>query len=383
MDNHSNKKISPDKFKRVHLAEERGEELTRPQLSYWKDAWIRLTKNKGAIFGLIVLVFIIFMALVGPFFNDYDIEEANYDAAYLPPKIQGLGWLGFDGYQTYEVQGATEEEAIQRGMEGYELEEQYVRSKEVVLTPEESDDGYYTVAIDANAYAAQGFEDEYFWFGTDKMGRDLWTRIWKGTQISLYIGFLAAMIDMVIGVLYGGVSGYYGGRTDNIMQRIIEVLSGIPNLVIVILMIILLNPGLLAITIALTITGWIGMARIVRGQVLKLKNQEFILAARTLGANDSRILMKHLIPNVISVIIINTMFTIPSAIFFESFLSFIGLGLQPPIASLGTLIDSAFDSYRVYPYMLLFPAVIISLLMIGFNILADGLRDALDPKMRK
>ncbi|GAA0301272.1 oligopeptide transport system permease protein [Gracilibacillus halotolerans] len=380
MDKETNK-LPKDKFQRVHVEESLGEELSRPQLSYWKDAWIRLRKNKGAIAGLFVLTFIILLALLGPLMNDYGRDEANYDAAYLPPKVKGLEWAGLDGTQVLRLQGTSVDDAVERGLAGYNVEEQHVINVDTVSEPD-SEDPYYTVEVKVDMYEAKGFTDEYFWFGTDNMGRDLWTRIWHGTQISLFIGLLAAFIDMVIGVIYGGVSGYYGGRVDNVMQRIIEVLSGIPNLVIVILMIIVLKPGLIAITIALTITGWIGMARIVRGQVLKLKGQEFILAARTLGASDKGILMKHLIPNVLSVIIINTMFTIPSAIFFESFLSFIGLGLQPPIASLGTLIDMAFDDYRVFPYMLLFPAVIISLLMIGFNVLADGLRDALDPKMR-
>lgn len=375
------KELSQEKFQRVHVEDNLGEELSRPQLSYWKDAWIRLRRNKGAIAGLFVLTFIILLALIGPLMNDYGRDEANYDAAYLPPKVKGLEWAGLDGTQVLRLQGTSVDDAVERGLAGYSIEEQFVQDVNTVSEPD-NDDPYYTVEVKVDMYEAKGFGDEYFWFGTDNMGRDLWTRIWHGTQISLFIGLLAALIDMIIGVIYGGISGYYGGRTDNVMQRIIEVLSGIPNLVIVILMIIVLKPGLIAITIALTITGWIGMARIVRGQVLKLKGQEFILAARTLGASDKGILMKHLVPNVLSVIIINTMFTIPSAIFFESFLSFIGLGLQPPIASLGTLIDMAFDDYRVFPYMLLFPAVIISLLMIGFNILADGLRDALDPKMR-
>lgn len=374
-------KLSKEKFQRVHVEDSLGEELSRPQLSYWKDAWIRLRKNKGAIAGLFVLTFIILLALLGPLMNDYGRDEANYDAAYLPPKVKGLEWAGLDGTQVLRLQGTSEDDAVERGLAGYEIEEKYVQNVETVSEPSE-DDPYYTVEVTVDMYAARGLDDEYFWFGTDNMGRDLWTRIWHGTRISLFIGLLAAFIDMIIGVLYGGISAYYGGKVDNVMQRIIEILTGIPNLVIVILMIIVLKPGLVAITIALTITGWIGMARIVRGQVLKLKGQEFILAARTLGASDKGILMRHLIPNVLSVIIINTMFTIPNAIFFESFLSFIGLGLQPPIASLGTLIDMAFDDYRVYPYMLLFPAVIISLLMIGFNVLADGLRDALDPKMR-
>ncbi|GGM24923.1 peptide ABC transporter permease [Paraliobacillus quinghaiensis] len=379
----NDKKISKDQFQPIELSADKGEELSRPEISYWKDAWIRLRKNKGAITGLIVLIFIVFMALVGPIMNEYAFDEDNYEATNLPPRVEGLEWLGLNGHQSWEVQGETPEAAIENGLTGYEVDEQYLISSEIVEEPTEENNNYYTVEMTVDIYPAKGLQEENYWFGTDKFGRDLWTRIWKGTQISLYIGLLAALIDMVIGVIYGGVSGYYGGRIDNFMQRIIEILTGIPNLVVVILAIIVLDPGILAITIALTITGWTGMARIVRGQVLKLKNQEFVLAARTLGSNDTRILMKHLIPNVTGMIIINTMFTIPSAIFFEAFLSFIGLGLQAPIASLGTLIDSAFDSYRTYPYMLVYPAIIISLLMIGFNILADGLRDALDPKMRK
>jgi oligopeptide transport system permease protein len=187
---------------------------------------------------------------------------------------------------------------------------------------------------------------------------------------------------MVIGVLYGAISGFVGGRTDNIMQRITEILVGIPNLVVVILMIIVLDPGILSITIALTITGWVGMARVVRAQVLKLKQQEYVLAARTLGLPNGKIISKHLIPNLAGVIIINTMFTIPNAIFFEAFLSFIGLGLQPPLASLGTLIDDGFKVLQLYPYQMIIPAIIISLIMVCFNMVADGLRDALDPKMR-
>lgn len=232
-------------------------------------------------------------------------------------------------------------------------------------------------------YEGKGIDERYYWFGTDTLGRDLFTRVWTGTQVSLLIAFIAAVIDMIIGVAYGGISAYYGGRVDNVMQRIIEILIGIPNLVIVILMIMILDAGIISIIIALSITGWTGMARIVRGQVLRLKNQEFVLASRTLGASNTRILTKHLIPNTLGMIIINTMFTIPTAIFFEAFLSFIGLGLQSPFASLGTLINDGFKSLQINPYIMIFPAIVISLIMIGFNIVADGLRDALDPKMRK
>src|SRR5690606_12096629 len=195
--------------------------------------------------------------------------------------------------------------------------------------------------------------------------------------------FVAALLDLVIGVAYGGISGYYGGRVDNVMQRIIEILSGIPSLVVILLMMLILKPGMTSIIIALVITGWTGMARIVRGEVLKLKSQEFVLAAKTLGTSDGKIIRKHLIPNISGIIIVNTMFTIPSAVFFEAFLSFIGLGIAPPKASLGSLIDIGFDNMQIYPYMLVFPAALLSIIMIAFNILGDGLRDAFDPKMHK
>jgi oligopeptide transport system permease protein len=166
------------------------------------------------------------------------------------------------------------------------------------------------------------------------------------------------------------------------MQRIVEILYGIPNLVIVILMIMVMEPGITAIIIAIALTGWIGMSRIVRGQVLKFKNQEFILAARTLGASNIRIIFKHLLPNILAIIVINTMFTVPTAIFFEAFLSFIGLGLQAPNASLGTLINDGYKNIQFQPYILAAPAVVLSILMIAFNLLGDGLRDAFDPKMK-
>ena len=194
---------------------------------------------------------------------------------------------------------------------------------------------------------------------------------------------MAAIVDTVIGVAYGGISAYFGGRTDNIMQRIVEILTGVPNLILIILFILIFDPGVFTIILAMTITGWIGMSRLVRGQILKLKNQEFVLAARTLGASSTRLIFKHLIPNTLGAIIITLMFTIPAAIFFEAFLSFIGIGLQPPQASLGTLINDGYKELRTFPYLLVIPSIIIVLLMVSFNLLADGLRDAFDPKMRK
>lgn len=221
------------------------------------------------------------------------------------------------------------------------------------------------------------------WLGTDKFGRDQWTRIWEGTRISLYIAVLAALLDILIGITYGSISALKGGKVDNFMQRIIEILVGVPNLIIIILLIMIMRPGILTITIAMVITGWVNMARLVRGQIFKLKTQEYILAARALGARNKRIITSHMLPNTMGIIIVNMMFTIPSAIFTEAFLSFIGLGLQEPLASLGVLINDGFQSMRNQFYLLAFPSIVIIGLMVCFNLLADGLRDALDPRLRK
>ncbi|SFS43347.1 ABC transporter permease [Marininema halotolerans] len=221
------------------------------------------------------------------------------------------------------------------------------------------------------------------WFGTDGLGRDIWTRTWYGAGISLLIALLATGFDLLIGVPYGCISGYYGGKVDNWMQRIIEVLYGIPNLIVIILLLLWLKPGIIAIALALGITGWITMARVVRGQMLKLKSQEYVLAARTLGASTRRMLTKHMLPNVLGPVIITVMFSIPTAIFFEAFLAFIGLGIRPPQASLGVLINDGYQVLQLFPYQLFYPALILSLIMLSFNLVGDGLRDALDPKLRQ
>lgn len=219
-------------------------------------------------------------------------------------------------------------------------------------------------------------------FGTDQFGRDQWARIWYGTRISLLIGLVAALLNLFIGVIYGAVSAMIGGRVDAVMQRIIEILVGVPHLIIVILFMMILPPGVGTIVIAMSITGWVNMARLVRAQILKLKNQEFVLAARLLGTRGRKMILKHLVPNTVSVIVIQIMFAIPSAIFTEAFLSFIGVGLAAPKASLGVLINDGYKMLRAAPYMLIFPAVAIILIMVCFSILGDGLRDALDPRMK-
>lgn len=222
-----------------------------------------------------------------------------------------------------------------------------------------------------------------FWFGTDDLGRDIFVRIWAGARISLFIGITAAMIDLIIGVLWGSISGLAGGRVDNIMMRIADVLTAIPYLLVVIVLLVVLQPGLVPMIIALSITGWINMARIVRGEVLSIKNQEYVLAARTLGANTWHLMLKHLIPNALGAILVTMTLTIPSAIFTESFLSYLGLGVPAPSASWGTMASDGNKAIANAPWRLIFPAVFISLTIFAFNAVGDGLRDALDPKLRK
>ncbi|WP_082820833.1 oligopeptide ABC transporter permease [Fictibacillus phosphorivorans] len=337
----SERKLTPDLFRPAQLVTGKSEEISKPSLSFWQDAFRRLKMNKAAMAGLFAIVFIIVFSLIAPSFSKYGVDDQELMRANLPPKIPGLEKVEFLGVNGVDI----------RGVNQYEMK---------------------------NIPA-----DQKFWFGTDVLGRDQWVRVWKGTQISLYIAFLAATIDLIVGVAYGGISAFYGGRVDDTMQRFVEILYGIPNLVVIILFIIILDPGILSITLALVITGWIGMSRIVRAQILSLKNREFVLASKTLGSTNGRLITKHLLPNTLGAIIITSTFTIPGAIFFEAFLSFIGLGIQPPTASLGALISDGFRSLRIYPHLAIYPAAILCVLMISFNLLGDGLRDALDPKMRR
>ncbi|BCJ92523.1 peptide ABC transporter permease [Anaerocolumna cellulosilytica] len=326
------------------------EEIYNTQ-SYFKDIRKRFTANKGAVAGGISILLILLLAIIGPMLSGHTYYSQNITHQNLAPRIKLLEGIGiFDGSETITTSTGT-------------IEQNKYISEDTSITT--------------------GLEEVYYWFGTDVLGRDIFTRTWEGTRISLYIAFVAVMVDMCFGMIYGLISGYFGGRTDMIMQRFAEILNGIPTLVIVTLLILVFQPGLLTITIALAITGWIGMSRIARAQVLKLKEQEFILASKTLGAKDFFIIFKEILPNIFGQLIVMSMFSIPNAIFTEAFLAFIGLGVPQPLASLGSLISDAFKSFTTHPYMIVFPVIVLGIIMLSFNLMADGLRDAFDPKMKE
>lgn len=304
--------------------------------SYLKDVWAHFKKNKGAILGLIIIVLIILFAIIGPMVSGYASEAIDQAQQSMPPRIQLLEKIGiFNG--------------VERGN---------------------------------NVYVQRGLTGVYHWFGTDTNGRDLFTRVWEGTRVSLIIAVSAALIDIVIGMSYGLISGYFGGKIDMVMQRFAEILNGIPTLVTVTLLGLVLPGGIATIIFALMITGWIGMSRIARAEMLKLKESEYVLASKTLGAKSFSIIFKDIMPNIFGQLIIMSMFSIPNAIFTEAFLSFVGLGIQPPQASLGSLISDGYKSMTIHPYIMIAPIVVLALLMLSFNLFADGIRDAFDPNQK-
>lgn len=340
-----NIKFLPDDFELKSDKSQTQIDQNFASVSYWKEVRIRFFSNKSAVIASIAIIIIMILAFAGPHFNKYSYSEQNLEQKNYAPRIPGLEKLKiFDGDERLKTTS-----------------------------------GYKKV----NLYEQNGDNQTYYWFGSDTLGRDIWTRTWMGTRVSLYISIVAVLIDMIIGLSFGLISGYFGGIVDSVMQRFAEIVNGIPRLVIVTLLMLILKPGIATIIFALMITEWIGMSRIARAEMLNLKEREFVLASKTLGAKNISIIMREILPNINGQVITQTMFSIPTAIFTEAFLSFVGLGIPVPQCSLGSLISDAFNSFTTHPYQIIPPILVLAILMLSFNILADGLREALDPKFKE
>ncbi len=349
-------------------------------IGFFKDAWRRLISKKTTIVSMIVLCILVFGSLIFPLISPYQYnkqvladEFSISEVKELPPRFPGLEKLGIAN-GTVEVQ-LDEDSLKQYDKDFYTI----VEEKSTVLGKS------YVVELDY--YEALGLKggdnNKYFFFGTDNLGRDYWTRVWYGGRISLFVGLVATLINITIGIVWGGVAGFFGGsKVDIIMMRSAEILYSIPTLVWVTLLSLIFTAGLKAILISLAITGWIGTAQLVRSQFLKLRGQEFVLASRTLGASNIRLITKHLFPNIVGQIVVLLTVMIPGAIFYEAFLAFIGLGVQPPVPSIGILINDGRLTIQTLPRMIIYPSIFISFLMLSIQLLSNGLRDALDPRMK-
>ena len=338
-----NLKVTSEDFQALPKEEELdAEKIAAPSLTFTQDAWRRLKKNKGAVVSLIIIVIMMVVAFGStPFINHSELVKSAPQYANLPAKIPGVNINGLNG-------------KLKQG------------------------------GVWVDQYKANNVPDgKYFVLGTDYLGHSLAQRIIYGTKISLIVAVVATFFDLTIGVSYGIISGWKGGMVDNVMQRIIEIISSIPSLVIVVLMLLVFKPGMTSIICAIAISSWTTMARMIRAETMQLKSQEYVLAARTLGESPVKIAIKHLVPNLSSIIIIQTMYTIPSAIFFEAFLSFIGIGISAPETSLVVLLNDGQKNFQFLPYQMWYPSIVLCVLMISFNLLGDGLRDAFDPKTRR
>ena len=341
--------IDLSKFEKATEEEKRQQDVMSESTTFFKDGMRKLMRNPLAVMSIIVLILLIGIIVVAPHIVPYSYSEI------------------------ISVEGRRDKTA--KNLKPFEYSENEL------------------------AYIEKGGEVFPHIMGTDAMCRDYFIRVVYGTRVSLSVGLFASVIVLIIGLLYGSISGYMGGKVDLIMMRIVDIIYSLPDMFVIILLSVVLDETLkpmlegtvlqkigvnmISLFIVYGMLYWVGMARLVRGQILTIKNYEYILAAKTTGAKSSRIIMKHIIPNCVSVIFISTALQIPSAIFTESYLSFIGLGVQSPMPSLGSLANSAREGLQSYPYKLIFPAIVICLIVLSFNLLGDGLRDAFDPKLKK
>ena len=427
-------------FEPATLAERESVVEKHKSVSYWRDAWRRFRSNTVSMVALFVFILILLFAFLGPARIPYDYEQQYRTAQKLAPfeyseeeqAIQNLA-KHVDGFYATTLQAGSMT-AIRKGNyvihadgRDYAFTVSKAIEKSVLVYRKDAEeplvlvkiknleaDGTWneSTPIETTDTPAEGAAEISLVksifphvFGTDSAGRDLMARTMFGARVSIIIGIAAALIVLVIGSVYGSISGLAGGKTDFIMMRFVELIYSIPEVLIVLLLqVVLKDPlqawfdanktgfvgalgdlgsGIVSIFITFALLYWVTMGRIVRGQVLQLKKQEYVTAATALGASNWRIIRRHLLPNAIGALVITTCLQIPSAIFLESFLSFLGLGVSAPMASLGSLCSDALESITLYPYRLVFPAIILTLIVLTLNLIGDGLRDALDPRLKK
>ncbi len=298
----------------------------------------RFFAQKSAVAGLVILAILVLLAIIGPYISGHSYDDQVLERSNLAPRVPGLASIGIlDGSETlYKTDGE----------------------------------------IKVNRYEELGITDEYYIFGTDSLGRDMFARAFMGLRISLLIAFAATAINLIIGMNYGIISGYFGGMTDIIMQRVIDVIGSIPTLVVVTLLMLVLQPGMGSIILALMLSGWIEMSRIARAEVMKVKELEYVQAARTLGAAHRHIIFREIMPNITGKLVTQIMLSIPAAVFLEAFLSFVGIGMPAGSCSLGTMLTDGFSNVLLHLYKLLPAAFIMILLMIGCHLAAQGLKKA-------
>lgn len=366
------------------------EKIYGENTTFSQDVWRRFRSNKPALIGVCTIVLLMIFAFIGPIFTHHTYDGQNLDYANMPPRLSLVRYgdnlyyitgnmrvikVSEDGKLLGAVTKVKEDEAkkeIYLDDEGKEITLSYQKKPATIL----NDQGK-RLKKGVNLWNKENL------LGTDALGRDILARLMYGSRISLIVAFVATVVNLVIGILYGGISGYIGGMTDNLMMRVVDIISTIPLTLYVILIMVFLENGFVSIVVALSMVYWVDMARVVRGQIISLKDNEFVLAAKTIGSSNKYILFNHLLPNAMGPILVTATMLIPSAIFMEAFLSFIGLGIAPPMASLGTMCNDALQTLKSSPYQLFLPALVICIIMFAFNYVGDGLRDALDPKLKK
>jgi len=355
----------------TELKEATVNELNQPLkgVSLWKDAWRRLKKNKMAIYGLVMVVIYAVVSLSASILPIYSYKRQVIEHQYLPPSItKTAGELLLEREESIML-------AMARKMGRDQLNDQEKDKLQELRKKVETE----TMKIDGKTVKVH--ERRYI-FGTDPLGRDILARIIYGGQVSIAIGVIGTLTSVLIGIFIGALAGYLGGRIDYIITRIIDVMYGLPYMMLVIILMALFGRNILNLFFALAIVSWLTVARVVRGQIISLKNAEFVEAARSAGASSFRIIFRHLVPNTLGIIVVFSTLRIPSFIMMESFLSFLGLGVQAPFASWGSLVSEGVEGMNLFPWRLFFPAIAMVIFLFSMNFLGDGLRDALDPQSK-